>query len=172
MVRLILVAMLASFVGACSTMQSSDTSTDELVIHDISQGKMRKENGKYVVYEHTDDMVYEENDRCTYNKETIDCLRHGFIIEYDSHGEGLTLDCVAKTNVAVNAGNVAREKYVDTRKDDFYMPLEASESEFVNVQYISGQPGLEDLQIETSCSYKDKEVFKLKQRVRFDREGA
>ena len=79
----------------------------------------------------------------------------------------MTLDCVAKTNIAVNAGNVSREKYVDTKKDDFYMPLKASENEFVNVQYISGQPGLEDLQIETSCAYKGEEVLRFNQRVRF-----
>lgn len=167
MIRHISIGFFILLVAACSTTQAPDAPKDELIIKDVSQGKMRKVDGKYVIYEHTADMVYEENDRCVYDGESIDCLRHGFKIEYEPINEDVTLDCVAKTNIAVNAGNVAHEKYVDTREDDFYMPLEASKNDFVNVQYISGQPGLEDLLIETSCAYKGEEVLRFSQRVRF-----
>jgi hypothetical protein len=176
MVRHILFIILVSLVAACSTTKVSETLEEssapeapknELLIVEITQGKMRKINGEYAIYEYTEDMLYEVNDRCVYNEEAIDCLRHGFKIIYDSYGKDLMLDCVARTNIAVNAGNVAHEKYIDTREDDFYMDLKASENEFVNVQYINGQPGLEDLQIETSCSYKGNEMFRFKQRIRF-----
>jgi hypothetical protein len=181
MIKHILLIMVILLIAACSTTKVSEipeessapeTSKDELVIIDITQGKMRKMDGEYAIYEHTVDMAYEVNDRCVYNEELIDCLRHGFKIRYDSYHKDLTLDCVARTNIAVNSGNVAREKYIDTREDDFYIDLKASENEFVNVQYISGQPGLEDLQIETSCSYKGKEMLQFKQRVRFGQPGS
>jgi hypothetical protein len=167
MIRQISSGFFILLVTACSTTQVPDAAKDELVIKGVSQGKMRKVDGEYVIYEHTSDMVYEENDRCGYDGEPIDCLRHGFKIEYEPIKEDVKLDCIARTNIAVNAGNVAREKYVDTREDDFYIPLETSKNEFVNVQYISGQPGLEDLLIETSCAYNGKEVLRFSQRVRF-----
>lgn len=168
MIRRIAFSFIVILVAACSTTRAPDMPAEELMIKGISQGKMRKEGDEYVIYEYTEDMVYEENDRCIYNEEPIDCFRHGFKIEYEPYGKDITLNCIARTNIAVNTGNVAREKYIDTREDDFYMHLKASESEFVNVQYMSGQPGLEDLQIETSCSHVGKEVFRFNQRVRFE----
>lgn len=182
MIRYILLIISILLIAACSTTKAPDTSdipvepvestTPEtqkwsLEILEITQGKMRKLGDEYVIYERTEDMAYEENDQCVYNKEAIKCLRHGFKIRYNSYGKDLKLDCIAKTNIAVNAGNTAQEKYIDTREDDFYMSLKGSESEFVNVQYISGQSGLEDLQLETSCSYGGKEAFQFKQRIRF-----
>lgn len=176
MIRNIVVISMVLFITACSTTKVPERTEDspvvesmqqELVITEIEQGKMKKADEKYVIYEHTDNMKYEVNDQCIYNKEAIDCLRHGFKIKYNSHGHDIRLNCIARTNISVNAGNVVQEKYVDTQEDDFYMDLKASENEFVNIQYISGQPGLEDLQLETSCSYKGKEVFRFKQRIRF-----
>ena len=181
MIKKIIVIVTLFLVTACSTTKiSEDTDAppllepikEELVVIEISQGKMKKKDEKYIIYEHTDNMLYEVNDQCVYNKTTIDCLRHGFKIKYNSYGYDVRLDCIARTNISVNAGNVAQEKYVDTREDDFYMDLKASENEFVNVQYISGQPGLEDLQLETSCSYKGNEIFRFKQRIRFDRSSS
>lgn len=179
MIRTIILIILASSIIACTSTKipiSQETRTQEapkedLKIIEIAQGKMRKVDEKYVIYEQTSDMAYGVNDQCIYNKEPIECLRHGFTIKYDSSGKDLRLDCVARTNIAVNAGNIAEEKYVDTMEDDFYIDLEASKNEFVNVQYISGQPGLEDLKIDISCSYKGKEVLQLKQRVRFKQSG-
>lgn len=183
MVRCILLIVSILLMAACSTSkapvvydmpeesemaETSEIQKAELEILEITQGKMRKLGEEYVIYERSEDMVYEENDRCVYNKQPINCLRHGFKIRYNSYRKELMLDCTAKTNIAVNAGNIAQEKYINTREDNFYMNLKASENEFVNVQYISGQPGLEDLQIETSCSYKGNEVFQFKQRVRFE----
>lgn len=149
-------------IPVTSKMQRAD-----LEILQITQGKMRKLGEGYVIYERSYDMEYEENDHCIYNKELISCLRHGFKIKYNSYNKDFFLECTAKTNVVVSAGNVAQEKYINTTEDDFYIDLKASENEFINVQYISGQPGLEDLQIETSCSHEGREVFQLKQRVRF-----
>lgn len=183
MKKIILLIALILMVSACSTTTDpivtnapleqykipavSEVQKTELEILQITQGKMRKLGDEYVIYERSDDMEYEENDRCMYNKESINCLRHGFKIKYNSYNKDFILQCTAKTNIAVNAGNVAQEKYVNTTEDDFYIGLKASENEFINVQYISGQPGLEDLQIETSCSHEGREVFQLKQRVRF-----
>ena len=149
-------------ISVTSEMQSAD-----LEILQVTQGKMRKLGDEYVIYERSDDMKYEENDRCIYNKESISCLRHGFKVKYNSYHKNFILECTAKTNIVVNAGNVAQEKYINTTEDDFYIDLKASEDEFVNVQYISGQPGLEDLRIETSCLHEGREVFQLKQRIRF-----
>lgn len=183
MKKIIILIALILMVSACSTTTDpiitnapleqykiptlSEAQKTELEILQITQGKMRKLGDEYVIYERSDDMEYEENDRCMYNKESINCLRHGFKIKYNSYNKDFILQCTAKTNIAVNAGNVAHEKYVNTTEDDFYIDLKASENEFINVQYISGQPGLEDLQIETSCSHEGREVFQLKQRVRF-----
>lgn len=182
MIRYISLIISTLLIAACSTTKVPNTPDTpmapvksvlpetqkwSLEILEITQGKMRKLGEEYVIYERTADMAYEENDQCVYNKEAIKCLRHGFKIRYNSYGKDLKLDCIAKTNIAVNAGNTTQEKYIDTREDDFYMSLKGSESEFVNVQYISGQSGLEDLQIETSCSYGGKEAFQFKQRIRF-----
>jgi hypothetical protein len=176
MIRNIVIIATVLLITACSTTKAPErtgespvveSKQEEVVIIEISQGKMKKIDDKYVIYEHTDNMVYEVNDQCIYNKEPIDCLRHGFKIKYNSYGYNVRLDCLARTNISVNSGNVAQEKHIDTQEDDFYMDLKASENEFVNVQYISGQPGLEDLLVETSCSYKRKEVFRFRQRIRF-----
>lgn len=182
MIRYILLITSILLIAACSTTKAPETSDInlkpeepmvpdtqkwKLEILEITQGKMRKLGDEYVIYERTEDMVYEENDQCVYNKEVIKCLRHGFKIRYNTYGKDLKLNCIAKTNIAVNAGNTAQEKYIDTREDDFYMNLKGSESEFVNVQYISGQPRLEDLQIETLCSYSGNDIFQFKQRIRF-----
>lgn len=128
---------------------------------------MTKDDGAWVIYEQTDDMAYEINDNCIYNTKPSKCFRHGFRLQYDSSGKDVRLECLARTDIAVNAGNVAREKYVDTHEDDFYMELNGAEKEFVNVQYVIAQPGLEDLNIETICKSKGKIVLQFNQRIRF-----
>jgi hypothetical protein len=160
--------MLVGFgLSACTATPPVKDSVDEFRLLKISQGKMRKVDGEWVIYEETSDMTYEVNDRCMYAERQIDCLRHGFIIHYDSNGRDLQLSCIARTNMKVNAGNSAEEKYVDTNEDDFYMSLKGDERKFVNVQYVSGESGLSDLALETACKLNGKNVFEFNQRIRF-----
>ena len=151
--------------SGCST--TKDRVTDEFTVTSFSQGKMKKVAGEYQIYEETNEIEYEINDRCVYNKEEIDCLRHGFIISYDSIGLDVKLNCIAKTNMLVDAGNTGREKYTQTNQDDFYMPLVGTETKFINPQYVSGDSGLSDLEIETSCYYQDKLVLSFIQKIHF-----
>lgn len=157
----------AFVVSACSSTVTSVEPVNDLTILSFTQGKMTKVDDEWVIYEQTDDMTYEINDTCTYNKRPSQCLRHGFKIQYDSNGKDIRLECIARTNITVNAGNVAREKYVDTNQDDFYMPLDGAGTEFINPQYVISQRGLEDLYIETTCKNKDEVVLEFHQRIRF-----
>ena len=167
MIRHLFILLVLICISACSTTKV-EPPKEELIIHDLTQGKMKKINGEWVIYEETKNMAYEVNDSCIYAKKPIECLRHGFKISYDSNGKDIQLECVAKTNITVNAGNNEQEKYIETNQDDFLMPLKGSEKEFVNVQYINGQPGLEDLYIETSCSLNGHQKFEFSQRIRFN----
>lgn len=166
MIRKTLAAPLL-LASACSSTPPLEKFDTDLIISGISQGKMRNIDGTYQIYEHTSDMEYEVNDSCIYNQQKIDCLRHGFIIRYNSFGQNVKLDCIAETNITVNAGNTEREKYVDTNKDDFYIELSADKNEFINPQYVSGQPGLDDLYVETTCMHKEESIIQFSQRIRF-----
>lgn len=166
MTRTLLPALTVAAIAACTATPDKDSTDATLHISDTSQGKMRNVGDEWVIYEETDDMVYEVNDQCVYNEEKVDCLRHGFIIRYDSGGEDIKLPCIARTNIKVDAGNVAEEKYVDTYRDDFYMPLKGGDTRFVNVQYVTGHSEL-DLKIHTSCTHNERDVFELNQRIRF-----
>jgi hypothetical protein len=159
--------MLLGFVSACTITPDKEGAANGFQILGIAQGKMKKIDDEWVVYEETDDMIYEVNDHCTYAERKIECLRHGFIIQYDSKDQDVELACTVRTNMKVDAGNSAEEKYVDTQQDDFYIPLKGSEKKFINVQYVSGQSGLSDLAMETVCSLYGRTVFKFNQRVRF-----
>jgi hypothetical protein len=167
MIKIIVPVLVIVALSACTSSPVIDTSAPAIRISDIVQGKMRKVGDEWVVYEDAREMFYEVNDQCIYNKKPIDCLRHGFVIEYDSGGEDVELSCVAQTNMKVNAGKIAEEKYVDTYQDDFYMPLIGSETRFVNVQYVSGESELSDLEISTTCMFNGEKVFDLYQRIRF-----
>lgn len=167
MIRNALIIIGILLFAACSTTIKKSAIEQGIRVIEITQGKMKKVGETYEIYEFTSDMDYEVNDSCVYAEKNMECLRHGFVLKYDSFGKDVKLDCTANTNITVNAGNVEREKYVDTNKDDFYMELKGDEKEFVNVQYVSGQPGLEDLYINTTCSFGGKSVFTFSQRIRF-----
>lgn len=153
------------FFSGCSSIKEKEP--EEFSIISFSQGKMKKVGDEYQIYEEIKEMNYEINDRCIYSEEEIDCLRHGFIISYDSLGEDIKLTCIAKTNMLVDAGNVAREKYTQTNQDDFYMELTGSDTKFINPQYVSGDSGLSNLEIATSCLYQGKKVLSFTQIIHF-----
>ena len=150
----------------CSTSTHKKNEHESFKVLSFSQGKMKKVNEKWIIYEKTNDMLYEVNDKCIYNKKEINCLRHGFTISYDSKGVDVELQCSVRTNIKVDAGNNEQIKKTDTYEDEFRMPLKGSEREFVNVQYIDGAAGFSDLLIETSCFFGEKKVLNFSQKVR------
>lgn len=154
---------------SCSTSTHREGKNESFKVLSFSQGKMKKVNEKWVIYEETNDMLYEVNDKCIYNKKEINCLRHGFTISYDSKGADVELQCSVRTNIRVDAGNNEQVKKADTYEDEFRMPLEGSEGEFVNVQYIDGAAGFNDLLLETNCSFEGKKVLSFSQKVRMEK---
>jgi hypothetical protein len=165
MVKHLFPILIILIFSGCST--TKDKVPQGFSITSFYQGKMKKIDDEYQIYDETNEMDYEINDRCMYSKEEINCLRHGFIISYDSLGLDVKLNCIAKTNMLIDAGNVAREKYTQTNQDDFYMELVGSETKFINPQYVSGDSGLSDLEIATSCHYQGKLVLSFTQRIHF-----
>ena len=154
---------------SCSTSTHKESENESFKVLSFSQGKMKKVNEKWVIYEKTNDMLYEVNDKCIYNKKEVKCLRHGFIISYDSKGADVELQCSVRTNIKVDAGNIEQVKKTDTYEDEFRMPLKGNEREFVNVQYIDGAAGFSDLLLETSCSFAGKKVLNFSQKVRMEK---
>ena len=71
------------FITGCTTTKHKQD--EEFTITSFSQGKMKKVDGEYQIYEEINEMNYEINDRCIYSKEKIDCLRHGFMNKSATH---------------------------------------------------------------------------------------
>jgi hypothetical protein len=56
-------------------------------------------------------------------------------------------------------------KKADIYKDDFIMLLKGNEQKFVNVQYVDGTAGFDNLLIKTSCYFQEKEVLSFSQKI-------
>ncbi|MES2675175.1 MAG: hypothetical protein V4660_13125 [Pseudomonadota bacterium] len=150
---------------ACSTVVDKTIENNYFKITDFSQGKMKKENDKWVIYEKTNEMRYEINDKCIYKQREINCLRHGFAISYDSKGADVELKCLVRTHIKVDAGSVGAGKKLETYEDKMLILLKGNEKIFSNPQYVDGTAGFDEFLIETSCYFQESEVLNFSQKI-------
>ncbi|MES2823608.1 MAG: hypothetical protein V4732_08400 [Pseudomonadota bacterium] len=165
MIKHIVFIAVVIIVTACSTVTDKNNENDYFKIVNFSQGKMKKVNDEWLIYEKTNNMQYEVNDKCIYKQREINCLRHGFTISYDSKGIDVELKCFARTTIKVDAGNVLQVKKIDTYEDEFIMPIKGNEKKFVNVQYVDGMAGFDNLLIKTTCYFQENEVLNISQKI-------
>lgn len=157
--------VMALAVSACSTVVDKSIENDYFKITDFSQGKMKKVNDEWVIYEKTNNMPYEVNDKCLYKQREINCLRHGFAISYDSKGADVELKCLVRTHIKADAGSVGAVKKSDSYEDKMLILLKGNEKIFISPQYVDGTAGFNELFIETSCYFQESEILNFNQKI-------
>lgn len=136
--------------------------TNDFEVISFSQGEMKEVNGNWVILEEAVRINYKVNGTCVYNKERIPCMWHGYILEYDSFGRDVELNCKMYMDRPSDMGNPNEIEKRNTYEYSYTIKLKGSEKRFVNPQYASFNPNSTDVTSVTVCSVYGKPVLEFK----------
>ena len=105
----------------------------------FAQGKVRKnEFEKWFFYERGEEMQYTENGSCVVNGVSKPCMWHGFMFEYRTDADEVSLDCVVRHNQLVTEVNPREIVSESTEESSFTLTLPGSETLLRHKQYTVG----------------------------------
>ena len=149
-------------LAGCSNMKNEPLLAHEFQIVSFTQGKMTEKNGSWFIYEESQRINYTENGECVFNGHQVACMWHGFILEYDSNGKDVELDCIGFQSVPSDIGNPNEITHRNSHEYKYTIPLSGDENTFINPQYVVGRSGTGEVNSATVCSIDGEPVFKFK----------
>jgi hypothetical protein len=159
----ILVILILTIVG-CANTQTSDASFSVL---SFSQGKMTETDNDWFIYEAGEEMEFQENGCCIFNKNKYPCMWHGFVLKYNSAGQNVSLNCLNKQSEPTNYGNPNELISEQSNEVEYSVPSKRSEDTFINPQYISKHSMVGTILSATECKFNGKVVIQFKQVFHF-----
>jgi uncharacterized protein YceK len=162
------ILIIFALLSGCSSNLGINQSGAAFVVQNFEQGKMRKEANGWVVYEPGQEMNVSVNGKCVFNKQVIPCMWHGFVLEYDSKGQDVALNCKSYSSSPANIGNPKGVEAFDTNIFEYTIPLKGNRSRFVNPQYvglrsIGGSVRRGSVRHSTECSVSGVKVIEFTQ---------
>ena len=164
--RLLLIIILSGLVG-CAALEGQPERTRDFQVVSFSQGKMTERDGKWIIYENGEDLSFEENGDCVFNRETTPCMWHGYILEYESYGKDVNLECKGSQNIPADFGNPNELIEENSQDFEYVIPLKGKKRIFINPQYVTDGYRDNVIKSATICSADGKPVLRFKQITRF-----
>ena len=134
----------------------------------FEQGKMQKDEfGNWFIYEHGRELQYAENGQCVVAGESKPCMWHGFVLEYRTDADQISLDCVHRSNKHGDYVNPTEVLAESANEAPFTLTLRGSETEFRNPQYVGGSMlNWEVHRTRTECRVNGSIVLKFETIIR------
>ena len=158
--RLLLIIALLSLAG-CAAIESQPKGARDFQVISFLQGKMTERDGEWSIYENGEDLSFEENGECVFNRKTFPCMWHGYILKYESHGKDVNLECKGFQNIPANFGNPNELIEENSQDFEYVIPLKGRESTFINPQYVTGAFLENIIKSATICFVGDKPVIEV-----------
>jgi hypothetical protein len=136
----------------------------------FEQGKMRRDEfGNWLIYEHGREMQYAENGRCLVSGEWQPCMWHGFVLEYRTDADQVSLDCVARLSRPTKQVDPSEVLAESTKEMPFTLSLRGSETVFRNPQYVTAPILSRAVRwADTQCQVNGRTVLKFDDVIHFD----
>lgn len=165
--RFLPIIVLSGLVG-CAGIESQPDGASDFQVVSFSQGKMTERDGQWIIYEEGEDLSFEENGECIFNRKATPCMWYGYILKYESHGKDVDLACKGFQNIPADFGNPNELIEKNAQDFEYVVPLKGKESIFINPQYVTGGFRENIIKSATICSVGGEPVLRFKQIMRFE----
>jgi hypothetical protein len=129
----------------------------------------KDEFGVWFVYERGRELQYAENGRCVLAGETQPCMWHGFVLEYRTDADQVSLDCVVRWNRPTRLVDPNEVLAESAKETPFTLSLRGSETVFRNPQFVTAPILRRGVQrMTTKCQLDGRIVLELENVIHFD----
>lgn len=161
MIRRFPAILLLGLVGTTAQAEVDDTGAFQVL--SFSQGEMHQVDGQWAIRREAQKLTYKVNGTCVFNQKPKPCMWYGYILEYDSAGRDVEMQCSGYQDSPSNFGNPGELIERNARTFSYVVPLKGNERLFINPQYTAAGGEGRIVRAVTRCSVDGVQVLQFKQ---------